>query len=143
MRAIEKPVQDQVKSHFARKIPFFDGSVNAGFPSPAQDYHEEEISAEELLGLTPTCYLNKVNGPSMEGAHIPHGAVLVVDRARKPSSGDVVVALLNNEFVIKRFVKTPAGLVLHPENANYQPYLIKGDDQFQVWGVVKKVVISL
>lgn len=142
MRAIEKPAKGRDEERIPLKIPFFDSAINAGFPSPALDYHENEITADELLGLTPTCYFGRVNGPSMEGADMPHGSVIVVDRGVKPTSGDIVVAILNGEFTVKRLIKSPAGLVLHPENPSYKPYLIQGEDQFEVWGVVKGVYVK-
>ena len=143
MRESEKSAQKQTETRIALKIPFFDAAINAGFPSPALDYHENEITADELLDLNPTTFFGRVNGPSMEDADIPHGAILVVDRGKKPSSGHVVVAILNNEFTIKRLIKSPAGWVLHPANSAFTPRLVKEDDQFQIWGVVKRVVVNL
>ncbi|WP_346318167.1 translesion error-prone DNA polymerase V autoproteolytic subunit [Chitinophaga sp. YIM B06452] len=142
MRAIDKPAGEQVKNRIVRTLPFFDTTVNAGFPSPAQDYHENEITPEELIGMTPTTFLVRVSGPSMEGAHIPHGCVVAVDRSAKPSAGSIVVALLNGEFTIKRLVRSHAGWILHAENPSFTPYVVKDEDQFDVWGVVKAIVIK-
>ncbi|MFD2888974.1 LexA family protein [Chitinophaga cymbidii] len=142
MRTVEKTATGRSGKH-VHKIPFFDTAINAGFPSPAQDYHENEITPEELLSLTPSVFLIRVNGNSMEEAHMPHGSVVAVDRGKKAHHGDIVVGLLNKEFTIKRLVKSRAGWVLHPENSAYTPYLVKGDDEFEVWGVVKAIVIKL
>src|SRR5690606_37478161 len=98
---------------------------------------------DELLSFTPSVFLIRVNGNSMEEAHMPHGSVVAVDKGRKAQHGDIVVGLLNNEFTIKRLVKSRAGWVLHPENSAYMPYLAKADDEFEVWGVVKAIVIKL
>jgi DNA polymerase V len=142
MRVIEKPVKKQGEDRISLKIPFFDTGINAGFPSPALDYHENDITADELLGLTPTCFLSRINGPSMEGADMPHGSIIIIDRGIKASSGDIVVAVLNNEFTVKRYIKTPAGLVLHPENPLFKPYLVQGDDHLEIWGVVTGVYVK-
>jgi DNA polymerase V len=53
-----------------------------------------------------------------------------------------VVALLNNEFTIKRLLKSRAGWILHPENAAFSPYLLKEEDVLEVWGVVTAIVIK-
>lgn len=142
MRAIEKPAREQVQNRFVHTLPFFDATVNAGFPSPAQDYHENEITPEELIGISPSVFLIRVSGSSMEGAHMPHGCVVAVDRGVKPAPGSIVVALLNGEFTVKRLVKSRAGWILHPENPAFSPYVVREEDQFEVWGVVKAIVIK-
>ncbi|MDQ0107452.1 DNA polymerase V [Chitinophaga terrae (ex Kim and Jung 2007)] len=134
-------MQTAVKTTAAVKtFPFFD--VTADLPSLAQD-QENRITAEELLGSTsPTVFVVKVSGPSMEGAHLPNGTTVMVDPGVRHKVGDIVAGLLNGEFIIKRILKTHAGWVLHPENPSFIPYLIKPDDEFKVLGVVKGAIIK-
>jgi DNA polymerase V len=68
---------------------------------------------------------------------------MVIDKSIKATSGMIVVAIVNGEFTVKRLVKTPRCWVLHPENPLYKPIPITGDMQFEVWGVVTKVIIDV
>jgi DNA polymerase V len=119
------------------------GSVRAGFPSPAGDYVESEIDLAEILVPHPSStFFVRVNGDSMKDACIPDGALLVVDKSLRATSGKIVVAIVNGEFTIKRLVKTPRSWVLHPENPLYKPVPITEDMRFEVWGVVTRIIID-
>src|SRR5205809_2344338 len=121
---------------------FFDVSVPAGFPSPAQDYMEEEINLQDLLIPKPlSTFIIRVKGDSMKDAFIADGALLVVDRSIQADSGMIVVAVVNGEFTVKRLVKTPRAWVLHPENPMYKPIPITDEMRFEVWGVVTKIIM--
>lgn len=118
-------------------------TVKAGFPSPATDYREEDINLAKLLSLdSPSVFLAKVEGDSMEDAHCPNGTILIIDRSIKPESNQIVVAVLNGGFVVKRIVKSKSGWMLYSANTNYPPYVIKEGDDFEVWGVVTKFIVS-
>lgn len=124
-------------------MPFFNTTIPAGFPSPAQDYSEEEIDLSKILQPNPTStFIIKVKGNSMEGAYMPDGSMLVVDRSIHANSGDIIVAVLDGDFTVKRLVKAGRNWVLHPESPFYKPIVISDDANFQVWGVVTAIVIS-
>ena len=123
------------------RITFVGGAVPAGFPSPAQDYMEDDIDLTELLIPKPlSTFIIRVKGDSMTGAFIPPEALLVVDKSAKPASGKIIVAHINGEFTVKRLVKTPKGLVLHAENPAYKPMTITEEMGFTVWGVVTWII---
>lgn len=120
-----------------------DGVISAGFSSPAQDYLEEEIDLAKLFNLTsPSVFVVRVAGDSMRDAHIPNKAYIAVDRKIKPQHRQLVVAVLNGEFTLKRLLKTDAGYMLHADNPVYPNYLIRPEDQFEVWGVVTRIFID-
>ncbi len=124
-------------------IPYYDSCIPAGFPSPAQDYMEDDINLQELLIEHPLAtFIVRVKGDSMKDAFIPDGALLVVDKSIEATSGKIVVAVVNEEFTVKRLVKTPRSWVLHPENSQYKPIPITEDMDFEVWGVVTKIIID-
>ena len=86
-----------------RRLPLYSFTVPAGFPSPAQDHIEREISLDELLGLRlPQTYLVRVGGDSMTGVGIFDGDLAVVDRALEVKPGFIVIAALNNELHFRR-----------------------------------------
>ncbi|WP_298717025.1 translesion error-prone DNA polymerase V autoproteolytic subunit [Chitinophaga sp.] len=124
-------------------VPFVWTPLKAGFPSPAQDYMEEEIDLVNLLGMNkPSVFIVRVDGNSMTDAHVPDRSYLVVDRSLKPMPNDIVVAVLNGEFTVKTLVKSSTGWMLYPENSLYDPIVIRDSDAFQVWGVVAQIVID-
>lgn len=124
-------------------LPYVNTPVKAGFPSPAQDFMEEDIDLVAFLGMNkPSVYIVRVDGNSMQDEHIPDHSYLVVDRSLKPQPHDIVVAVLNGEFTVKTLVKSHAGWMLYPANAVYDPIIIREGDDFQVWGVVAQVIID-
>lgn len=126
------------------KLPFFNTSIPAGFPTPALDYEQEEIDLSRILQPNPaTSFIIRVKGDSMTEANIPDGCMAVVDRSIRPTTGDIIVAALNGEYTVKRLVKAGRNWVLHPENPFFKPIVITEDAEFQVWGVVTAVIVDM
>jgi DNA polymerase V len=82
----------------------------------------------------------RAQGSSMRDAGIADGDLLVVDRALEAKNNNVVIAVVNGEFTVKRFVKKGEKAFLLPENRSYKPIEITGDIDFTVWGVVTNVI---
>jgi DNA polymerase V len=119
------------------KIPLFQSLVSAGFPSPAEDYEDLELNLEKYIVKNPSAtFYVRVKGDSMQDARIYDGDILVVDKAETPRNGDVIVALLNGDFTVKRLVKKNNTFFLMPENPAYPPIEITEFCEFRVWGVV-------
>ncbi|MBV2207748.1 MAG: translesion error-prone DNA polymerase V autoproteolytic subunit [Pseudomonas sp.] len=115
-------------------LQYVDSRVPAGFPSPAADYEEVTLSIDELVDLrTPHVYLVRVEGPSMIGAGIYDGDVLVVNRALEARPGHVVVAYVDGGMTVKRLQVTPEGVWLQPENPDYRA--LRVTESLHVWGV--------
>ena len=118
-------------------LAFFNATVRAGFPSPAADHTRKRIDLNEhLIGNKEATFLFRVKGDSMTGAGIYEGDTLLVDRSLDPKHQCIVLALLNNEFTVKRFYRRGGVVKLLAENSIYPPRLIKAEDDFTVWGVV-------
>lgn len=115
-------------------LQYVDSRVPAGFPSPAADYEEVTLSIDELVDLrTPHVYLVRVEGPSMVGAGIYDGDVLVVNRALEARSGQIVVAYVDGGMTVKRLQVSPDGVWLQPENPDYRAFRVT--ESLHVWGV--------
>lgn len=124
-------------------VRYFNGDVPAGFPSPAADYMEDQIDLNKLLISHPSAtFFIKVKGDSMKDAYIPDGATLIVDRSIKPQSNYIVLAIVNGEFTVKRFIKNSSGIRLMPANEKYKPIPITEGMEFSVWGTVTKIIID-
>ncbi len=124
-------------------ITMLGGSVQAGFPSPALDYMEDEISLDEtLIKNKLSTYLMAVAGDSMIDAHIPPGAWIVVDRSVTPKNMDIIVAILDADLTVKYFKRENDKCWLIPANKKYSPIEVKDEMRFEVWGVVLHVIHS-
>ena len=107
----------------------------AGFPSPAADDLEEPIDLGDWLIEHPAAsYVMRVAGQSMIGAGIADGDLIVVDRARKPRPGHIVVALVHGDRTLKRLRKRDGRLWLLPEADGYAETIV--DEHVEIWGVV-------
>ncbi len=124
-----------------RDTLLFQSGVQAGFPSPAEDYVEGTLDLNEYFIRHPSAtYILRVAGDSMIDAGIYEGDYVVVDRAVEPQNNDIVIASVNGEFTIKRFIKKDNQIILKPENINYQPIVITPDQELIIWGVVTAVL---
>ena len=125
-------------------LPFYASHISAGFPSPAEDYVDLRLNIGEFVTENPTStFFVRVHGDSMQDAHIVEGSILAVDKSLKAQSGDIIVAVVNNEFTVKRLITKGSKVYLVPENKKYQPLEITEDMNFQVWGKVVTVLHKL
>jgi len=125
------------------KIPFFVTPIMAGFPSPADDFLEQRVSADELLIENPaSTYFFKVQGDSMEKSGIMHNDIIVVDSAMKAFNNAVVVASIDNEFTLKRIIKKGGRYFLKAESFDDRYKTIQNTN-FRVWGVCTYVIHTL
>lgn len=123
------------KSDFTKslKLPLVLSNVAAGFPSPAEDFEEHKLDLNELIVKHPvSTFFVRVKGESMKDAGIAPGDILVVDRSIEPSNDAIIIAIIDNEFTVKRLKKTKNEIYLLAENENFRPIR----DKFEVWGVV-------
>ena len=119
-------------------IPMAMGFIPAGFPSPAADYIENSIDLNKLLiSNQSSTFYAQVQGNSMIGAFIhPTATHLIVDRSLEAKHRDIIVAVVNGEFTVKRFLKTDKGIILAAENPKYQPIPLSEYSDAAIWGVV-------
>ena len=92
-------------------LPFHLQKVGAGFPSPATDYVEDDIDLNtHLIKNIPSTFLIRVQGKSMNNVGIHDGDLLVVDRSLNPKNFSTVIANVNEELVVKSFIKEKINL---------------------------------
>ncbi len=123
------------------KIPLLASNLQAGFPSPLEEFIDTALDLNEALITHPAAtFFVRVEGNSMEDAHIIKGDLLIVDRSIDPRSGQIVVAVLNGEFTVKRLVIKKGKLFLKPENSKFPSIAISEDSEFSIFGVVTYVI---
>jgi len=119
------------------RIPLLNDSVSAGFPSPADDYTEENIDLNEHLISNPfSTFFLRVKGDSMINAGIKDKDLIIVDKSLIAKPGNVVIAMIDGEFTIKRLSIKNDELYLKAENHNYPDFSFKNHIDVQIWGVV-------
>ena len=119
------------------KIPLLTDSVSAGFPSPADDYTEENIDLNEHLISNPfSTFFLRVKGDSMINAGIKDKDLIIVDKSLIAKPGNIVIAMIDGEFTIKRLSIKNDELYLKAENNNYPDFRFKNHIDVQIWGVV-------
>ena len=111
-------------------------SVQAGLPMPASDIiAPESITIDERLIPNPSkTVLIKVKGDSMIDAGIHEGDLVVVEKRGSANIGDIIVAIIDNEFTLKRLHKERGRAVLKPENKAYP--VIRPKRELEIFGVV-------
>ena len=126
-------------------LPFHVNKVGAGFPSPATDYVEDDIDLNaHLIKNIPSTFLIRVQGKSMESVEIHDGDLLVVDRSLDPKNFSTVVANVNEELVVKTYLKekNQSFLTSGSKKLKDKINLIENPEIF-IWGVVTYVIHAL
>jgi DNA polymerase V len=137
------PVELSEPIHSLR-VPLFGHTVQAGFPSPADDYIAEKLDLNQhLMPHQEASFMLRAKGDSMIGANIHDGDLLVVDRSITATNGCVVIAAIDGQFTVKRLEKKRGKIRLLPANPNFEPIELKDDQELQIFGVVTNVIHSL
>ncbi|RYC70065.1 LexA family protein [Spirosoma sordidisoli] len=123
------------------RIPFFQSLVQAGFPSPAENYIDRVCDLNDLcITNAEATYFVRVTGDSMTGDRIEPGDILIVDCSQEATSGKIAVVWFNGEHTVKRIQYAHPLVVLLPSNPRYQPIYVQPNDDFRVFGVVTFVI---
>ena len=122
-------------------ILLYGHKVAAGFPSPADDYVEDQLDLNQLLVQNkPATFFLRVKGDSMVNAGIHDGDIIVVDRSIEPADRSVVVAVVDGELTVKRLIMRNHIAELHAENHGFAPLQFKEGQELTIWGVVTSSV---
>lgn len=122
-------------------VPYALEKISAGFPSPAQDYVDKALDMNEHLIKNETAtFIVKVASLSMLNAGIDIDDELIVDRSLDAKHGDIVVALIDNEFTVKRLMIEESRKWLKAENPEYKNIYLSEEQELIIWGVVTCVI---
>lgn len=122
-------------SHLA--LPFIDGGIAAGFPSPAQDYIDLKIDLNtELITNPSSTFYARVKGTSMKDAGIMDGDILVIDKSLEPKDGDTAICFIDGEFTLKYIKIDKEAIYLVPANEKFHPIKVTEENNFCIWGIV-------
>ena len=136
-----------MKEEISKKNKIFISAltVAAGFPSPAENYIEEYLDiGKYLVNNIESTFFVRVSGDSMINVGIYNNDIMVVDKSLTPKNQSIVVASLNGELVVKKFLKDKQGkCYLKSENENYPKIILDSKMETTIWGVATYVIHNL
>ncbi len=125
-------------------LPLAIDHVSAGFPSPADDYIDTGINLnDELIHHPTSTFFLRVKGESMSNAGVLDGDLLIVDRSIEAKPGDIVVAILDGSFTLKKLTYRKNIPYLEAEHPNYPVINLSNYINVQIWGVAIYAIHSL
>lgn len=119
-------------------------TIGFSFPTESETSSKSPLDLNELLIVKPhATFFIRAKGNSMNRAGVFENDLVIVDRSQTPANGQVVVAALNGELTLKRYLKSYKGCFLAAENPAYPTLPITEDMDFEVWGVATYVIHNL
>jgi SOS regulatory protein LexA len=128
------------KRFFERTLA--ESPVHAGLPNPIDDAEGDALTIDDYLIERPSqTVLVRVKGDSMMDAGILEGDLVVVEKAAAAKRGDIVIAIVDGQFTLKRLDLDRGSFVLKPENKAYP--VIRPEGTLEIFGVMVGLVRKL
>ena len=97
------------------------GTIEAGFPSPAEEELSDTLSLDEWLMVNEEAtFMLKASNAAMAGAGIIAGDLVLLDRSRTPKDGDIVLAEVDEITALRYFRKQGSRVSLEAANPGYR-----------------------
>jgi DNA polymerase V len=134
----DKPV---LASSVPLGVILIQGTIQAGFPSPAEDLGAQRIDLTKLLiKHSQATYCWRASGQSMTEIGIFDDDIMVIDRAIRPRHNHIVVAVVDGEFTVKQLYQRAGRMKLKAANPTYPDILPKDGQTIEIWGVVTSTI---
>ena len=134
--SVFRPIDNPVLSRYHQK------GLQENKLSSLPGYTEEIDLYHYLYPRPEATFIIRFKGDSMTEAHIPDNALLVIDTSIKPENKLIVLAQVNDRFIIRRYIKNSSGIRLMPAHYKYPPIPITDELEYRVCGVVTKIIID-
>ena len=129
---------------YAAGAPLYSSPVEAGFPSPAEDFIERSLNLHTyLVHNEAATFFVRAHGDSMINAGIHNNDLLVVDRSVPAENNRIVIAALDGELTVKRLVRRQNKVFLAAANPDYPDFDITHSEYIHIWGVVRYAIHKL
>lgn len=122
-------------------VAWVDGTVRAGFPSPADDFVVKRLDLNDLLIThAAATFFWRARGLSMQSAGIGDGDLLLVNRALKARHRDIVIAEIDNDFTVKYLYQRLGRVKLCAADLTFPDIVPKDGQTLTIVGVVTAVI---
>ena len=114
------------------------GNVKAGFPTGAEEDLNFMSLDEYLVDKPGSSFMLRVAGDSLEGIGIYKEDIVILEKAKEASRGEIVLALIDGEWTLKIIEKVNGMTVLRSANPKYPdfyPHL-----SLEIFGIVRSVI---
>lgn len=117
------------------------GSVEAGFPTPAEEDLAETMSLDNyLIKNKEATFMLRVSGESMIDAGIQPGDMLIVERRLDAKDGDIIVAFMDGGYTVKYLRKRNGRVWLEAANERFKDIVPAESEELKIMAVVKAVI---
>lgn len=110
------------------------GSAPAGHAVESIENHDGDVLVPSFL--RGPIFAVRVRGDSMINAGIENDDLVIVRQATTAQPDEIVVAMVDGEVTIKKFIRKKDEVWLYPENSKYQPRKIEDNSSFRILGTV-------
>lgn len=119
----------------------YEGTVKAGFPSPAENIRKNRLDLNSYLIKHPSStFFLKVDGTSMVDDNFDEGDIIVVDKSLEPTNGATAVCCIDGEFTLKKISIEKGCVRLIPANPKFKPITVTEENRFDIWGIVTWII---
>ena len=113
------------------------GEVAAGNPLVIYPDAIDTVELPSIVRMPKDSFLLRVKGDSLKDAYIFDGDIIIVNPNAIIKDGQIVVAILDDSAVVKRYFRQNGSIVLKSENKAYKPIEIRADyEKFRIVGAV-------
>jgi repressor LexA len=113
------------------------GEVAAGNPLVIYPDAIDTVELPSIVRIPRDSFLLRVKGDSLKDAYIFDGDIIIVNPNATITDGQIVVAILDDSAVVKRFFRQNGTIILKSENKAYKPIELRADyDKFKIVGAV-------
>ncbi len=138
MQYLSTPIQAAPGPHL---IQWLANKVSAGFPSPAEDFGVSRLDLDRILNIdNDSNFFMRVSGCSMVEYGINDGDIISIRKGRRPEHGDIVVATVRGEFLVKLLEVHGNKVTLKAGNPRYKDIVLTEELEAECWGVVAAVI---
>lgn len=116
------------------------GTVAAGVPITAEENITDYITLDPNLFKGDGLFTLKIRGDSMTGAGILDGDIVIVRQQSTARNGEIVVAIINGEGTLKRYIHESDHVILRAENPRYEDIIVRSDKELWLAGKMVGII---
>ena len=125
-------------------LSVYDRDFATAFPLTADKQPSEQLDLCTFLRPNfSSTFVFQMQGDSMTDAHVPHGSLVIIDRSIVPTSSNLVLARVGDEYLVRKYIKNSSGIRLMPANDRFHPIPICDGMEFEIWGTVIRVILDV